>query len=137
MNMTIATPLNLTGARARRMSAAPDIDADLRRARWLANWLDAKFHIAGIRFGLDGIVGVIPVVGDTLGLLAGLYPLYLARRHRLSRATRARMLGNLLVEWLIGMIPFVGDAFDIAFKANLRNVRVLERALTALGTTHR
>ncbi len=127
--MTIALPLNLTRARARRKTTGTDIDADLRRARWLANWLDAKFHIAGIRFGLDGIVGVVPVVGDTLGLLAGLYPLYLARRHRLSRTTRARMLGNLLAEWLIGMIPFAGDAFDVAFKANLRNVRLLEKEM--------
>lgn len=111
------------------MAAVPDVEADLRRARWLANWLDTKFQVAGIRFGLDGIVGLVPVVGDTLGLLAGLYPLYVARRHRRGRMVIVRMLGNLLLEWVVGMVPFVGDAFDIAFKANLRNVRLLEKAL--------
>jgi len=113
----------------RRMTSAPDLQADLRRARWLANWLDARFQIAGIRFGLDGLVGLMPVVGDTLGVLAGLYPLYVARRHGLGRAVQARMAGNLLLEWVIGLIPFLGDAFDIVFKANLRNVRLLEKAL--------
>jgi hypothetical protein len=104
-----------------------DLQADLQRARWLANWLDSKFEVAGVRFGLEGIVGLIPVVGDLLGALAGLYPIYVARRHRLGRLLQARMAWNLFIEWLIGCIPFVGDAFDIAFKANLRNVRMLER----------
>jgi hypothetical protein len=123
--MTQAIPVNIT----RRFVSSPDLHADLRRARWLANWLDAKFQIAGIRFGLDGIVGLVPAVGDTLGLLAGLYPLYIARRHRLGKSIQARMAANLLLEWAIGMIPFLGDAFDIAFKANLRNVRLLETVI--------
>src|SRR3954469_21610131 len=97
-------------------AAAPDLATDLKRARWLANWLDSKFQIAGVRFGLEGIVGLIPVVGDLLGALAGLYPIYVARRHRLGRLLQARMAWNLLIEWLIGCVPFVGDAFDIAFK---------------------
>jgi hypothetical protein len=104
-----------------------DLQADLRRARWLANWLDSKFEVAGVRFGMEGIVGLIPVVGDLLGALAGLYPIYVARRHRLGRWLQARMAWNLFIEWLIGCVPFVGDAFDIAFKANLRNVRLLEK----------
>jgi hypothetical protein len=123
--MTQAIPVNIT----RRFVSSPDLHADLRRARWLANWLDAKFQIAGIRFGLDGIVGLVPAVGDTLGLLAGLYPLYIARRHRLGKSIQARMAANLLLEWAVGMIPFLGDAFDIAFKANLRNVRLLENVI--------
>jgi len=104
-----------------------DLEADLQRVRWLANWLDAKFEVAGVRFGLEGIVGLIPVVGDLLGALVGLYPIYVARRHRLGRLLQARMAWNLFIEWLIGCVPFVGDAFDIAFKANLRNLRLLEK----------
>ena len=79
-----------------------------------------------MRFGLEGMVGLIPVVGDLLGA-GGLYPIYVARRHRLGRWLQARMAWNLFIEWLIGCVPFVGDAFDIAFKANLRNVRMLEK----------
>jgi hypothetical protein len=105
-----------------------DLQADLHRARWLANWLDAKFSFMGIRFGIEGIVGIIPVFGDTLGMLAGIYPIYVAYRHRLGRGVQIRMAMNLLIEWLIGIIPFVGDAADIWYKANLRNLKILEKA---------
>src|SRR4051812_46588817 len=108
--------------------AVPDLEADLRRARWLADWLDTKFEFGGVRFGLDGIVGLIPVVGDTLGALTGVYPIWVAKRHRLGKAVQTRMALNLLAEWAVGAVPFVGDAFDVAFKANVRNVRLLERA---------
>jgi hypothetical protein len=108
--------------------AAPDLETDHRRARWLANWLDTKFELFGVRFGLEGIVGLVPVVGDTLGLLAGLYPVYLAKRHNLGRRVRVQMGLNLLIEWLIGITPIVGDAADVWFKANIRNLKLLERA---------
>ncbi len=117
MNPLIVTP------------AAPDLEADLCRARWLANWLDTKFELFGIRFGLEGIVGLIPIVGDTLGLLAGLYPIYVARRHNLGRALRVRMALNLGIEWLLGVTPLIGDAADIWYKANIRNLKLLERAV--------
>ena len=107
---------------------APDLQTDLRRARFLATWLDARFSIFGIRFGLEGIVGLIPVVGDTLGMLAGIYPIYVAYRHRLGRRVIIHMAINLLIEWLIGVMPVLGDAADIWFKANLRNLRLLEIA---------
>src|SRR3954451_24658983 len=85
--------------------AAPDLEVDLRRARSLANWLDTKFELFGVRFGLDGIVGLVPVVGDELGGLAGLYPVYVAKRHNLGRTVRLKTGMNLLVEWLIGITP--------------------------------
>jgi hypothetical protein len=117
-------------ARFAHSAAAPDLAADLARARWLANWLDTKFELFGVRFGLDGIVGVVPVIGDTLGVIAGLYPIYVARRHHLGRRVRIQMGLNLLIEWLIGLTPVVGDAADVWFKANIRNLKLLERAAT-------
>jgi hypothetical protein len=116
-------------AAAQASTATLDLQADLRRARWLANWLDARFSLLGIRFGIEGIIGVIPVVGDTLGMLAGIYPIYVAYRHRLGRAIQLRMATNLLIEWLIGIIPGIGDAADIWYKANLRNLKILEKAV--------
>jgi len=110
---------------------ADPLETDLRRARLLANWLDARFSLFGVRFGLEGIVGVIPVVGDTLGMVVGAYPIYVAHRHKLGRAVEVRMAANLLIEWGIGVVPFVGDAADIWFKANLRNLKLLERAAKA------
>jgi hypothetical protein len=115
--------------------ATGDIPADLRRARLLAELLDAEFELAGIRFGLDALVGLVPVIGDTVALLTALYPLYLARKHALPRRALVRMLGNLAIDYIGGLVPVIGDIFDIAFKANLRNLRVLEQYLITGQTT--
>jgi hypothetical protein len=112
----------------RSIKAIADLQTDLRKARFLANWLDARFSFFGIRFGLEGILGVVPFLGDTVGLLAGCYPIYLAYRHKLGRPVMIKMAINLLIEWLIGVVPWVGDAADIWFKANLRNLKLLEQA---------
>lgn len=121
--------------RATRVPKAPDLQKDLARARWLADLLDTKFKVGGVRFGLEGLLGLVPVVGDTLGTIAGLYPLWVANRHKLGKRVQARMAANLLVEWGVGMVPWVGDAFDVAFKANVRNVKLLEKAArTQLGS---
>jgi hypothetical protein len=81
-----------------------------------------------VRVGLEGLLGLVPVVGDTAGALLGLYPLWVARRHKLGKAVQAKMAANLLVEWTAGLVPYAGDLFDIAFKANVRNARLLENA---------
>ena len=102
------------------------LETDLRRARQVAKLLDAQFEIAGVKFGLEALLGLLPVVGDTVGALAGLYPLWVANRHRLGKTVQARMAANLAIEWGGGLLPWVGDFFDVAFKANLRNVKLLE-----------
>src|SRR4051794_10975136 len=115
----------------RRKAAGPqtlDLEGDLQRARWLANLLDAEFSVGGIRFGLDAIVGLVPVVGATVSFVAGMYPIFIARKHGLGKTLEWRMWGNLLVDYFGGMVPLVGDAFDVAFKANLKNYDLLENA---------
>jgi hypothetical protein len=109
--------------------AAPDLAADLARARKLAYLMDAQFSLAGVKFGLDALVGLVPVVGDTLAALAALYPIWVARRHNLGTNVQVRMGVNVLIDYLPGMIPVVGDLFDVAFKANLKNLKLLERAV--------
>ena len=108
--------------------AAPDLETDLERARTLANWLDARFSFMGVRFGMDSIVGLIPVVGDTLTAAASAYPIWIAQRHGLGRTVQARMAFNVFLDWLPGLVPVVGDVFDVAFKANLKNFKLLEAA---------
>ena len=105
-----------------------DLRADLRRARTLAKLLDTQFNVGGLRLGLEGLLGLVPVVGDTAGALLGLYPLWVARRHKLGKAVQAKMAANLLVEWIAGLVPYAGNLFDIGFKANVRNARLLEKA---------
>jgi len=108
--------------------AAPDLDVDLARARKLAYLLDAQFSLAGVQFGLDAIVGLVPVVGDTLTALAALYPIWVARRHNLGKTVQARMAVNVLMDWAAGLVPAVGDIIDVAYKSNLKNLKLLERA---------
>jgi hypothetical protein len=97
----------------------------------LAELLDSRFRIpgTGIRFGLDPIIGLIPVVGDTVTLAAGAAIVLEARRLGLPRAVLLRMLGNLGIDWLVGLVPLADLVLDTAFRANVRNVRLLEAAL--------
>src|SRR5918993_597297 len=81
------------------------VELDLQRVRQLAELMDSTFSVAGIRFGMDSIVGLIPGIGDVATLLAGLYPLYVAQKHGIGLPTRARMLGNLLLDAGVGAIP--------------------------------
>jgi hypothetical protein len=105
------------------------LESDLARVRRLASWLDTKFSIAGVRFGFDSIIGLIPGIGDTAMTLVGLYLLAVARKHRLGGWVQARMGLNLLGDWLVGLVPLVGDLFDVGFKAHARNARILEDAV--------
>lgn len=102
---------------------------DLRRARLLANLLDAQFQILGFRFGLDALIGLIPIAGDTVTLLAGLYPILLVRKHGLGNSLAIRMGINLLIDYGGGLIPVLGDLFDATYRANLKNLALLEKAV--------
>jgi hypothetical protein len=103
----------------------------LRRIEKLAHLFDAQFSIPGtkIRFGWDGLIGLIPAVGDTLTLLPQFYLLIEALRLKLGKRTILKMLLNIGIDWLIGLIPVLGDLFDVAFKSNLRNARLVSRAI--------
>lgn len=108
---------------------APDLEKDLERVRLLSKWLDARFRVAGIPFGFDSLIGLIPVVGDTVTSIIASYPILLAQRHGLSKLVQARMAANVGLDWLVGLVPGVGDLFDIAYKANLKNLRLFEEAV--------
>ena len=107
-------------------------DADLRTLAALRKWsvlLDSAFHVPGTRlkFGLDPIIGLIPGVGDlTTPLFSALLLLH-AVRLRIPKVVQLRMLLNTAIDLVTGAIPFVGDLFDFAWKANVRNLALLER----------
>lgn len=105
---------------------APD---ELLQAQALANLLDYAVRIPGlgIRVGLDSLVGLIPVVGDGLMFLSSTRILYLAYKMKLPRPLLATMLRNSLIDMALGFIPVAGDIFDVFFKANIKNVRIMER----------
>jgi hypothetical protein len=103
----------------------------------LSHVLDDWFRIPGtsIRFGIDGIVGMIPGVGDILGGIASCIIVLAAWFRGVPNITVARMVANVAIEVAVGTIPFVGDLFDIAFKANRRNYKLLEASLRAAPRT--
>lgn len=111
-----------------RIDPQLDLDADLARVRTLALLMDANFEVAGFKFGWDAILGLVPGVGDALSAVVGMYPIYIARKHGFGRTVAARMALNLFADWAIGVVPLIGDVFDIAFRSNLKNLKLLERA---------
>jgi len=96
---------------------------------WLAELLDSRWRIPGtrVRFGIDPIASLFPVVGDIATGLVGLYILSSAKRAGAPRTLLARMIGNLVLDTVIGSIPILGSIFDVVFKANQKNLRLLER----------
>lgn len=102
-------------------------------ARWVekAAWLmDRAIPLGGKwSVGLDGILGLVPGVGDIAGVLVGGFIIAQAIRAHLPRAAIGRMVANVALDALVGAIPFLGDIFDIAFKANTRNVQIFREAM--------
>ena len=99
----------------------------------LSRVLDTWFQIPGtsIRFGVDGIIGFIPGVGDLLAGLASTIIVLAAFFRGVPLITIARMIANLAIEVGIGAVPVIGNLFDIAWRANRRNYHLLERSLEA------
>lgn len=116
--------------RVERAGARSSLEQDLAIARRLAKLMDAKFEVAGLKLGLDSLVGLIPVAGDVVSFGIGMYPVYLARKHGLGKLLVARMLMNLGTDFIVGSVPLVGDVADVFFKANLKNLKLLEDAVT-------
>ena len=100
----------------------------LRRLRSLAWLLDNSIPLpGGFRVGLDAVIGLVPGVGDAIGGLISAYLINEARMMGAPRSVLMRMTGNVLLETIIGVIPFAGDLFDAAYKANTKNLALLER----------
>ena len=101
----------------------------LARLDAVAKLLDIAFIVPGtkIRYGIDGIIGLIPVVGDIIATALSLWLVREARALGAPWHVTARMLGNVAVQGVVGVVPVAGDAFDVLFRANMRNVRLLRR----------
>ena len=113
-----------------RERLARDVFAD-ENLDLLSHVLDDCFRLPGtsIRFGVDGIIGLVPVLGDILAGLASSLIVIAAWFRGVPTVTLARMVVNLGLDVIIGLVPLLGDAFDIAWKANRRNYALLTRHL--------
>jgi len=110
------------------LTSTHEAGARLRRIRQIAWVVDAAFVFPGtnFRFGLNSLIGLLPVGGDTVLALISLFIVYEAHLLGVPRAKLMQMLGNVLVEVVGGSVPILGDLFDVALKANMRNVKIIE-----------
>jgi hypothetical protein len=108
----------------------PENEADRQareRLNFLAWLLDSSIPIPGTRLtiGLDALIGLLPFIGDLIGVALSSYILAEANRMGVGRAILMRMAFNVAIEGVVGIVPLFGDAFDAAWKANQKNVRLL------------
>lgn len=105
----------------------------LQRIRQISHFLDNAVPIPGTtyRVGLDPILGLLPGGGDTIATFFSAYIVWEAARMGLPRETLVRMVWNIILDTLLGVIPVVGDLFDLAWKANVKNIALLETHLAS------
>jgi len=115
----------------RRRRNHAQVAEEVARLDRLAHTLDARYRIpfTSFRIGVDGLVGLIPGVGDTLAALPSAYLITRGWHLGARKRTLSRMCANTGIDWAIGAVPLVGDLFDIGFKGNLRNVGLLKSDL--------
>ncbi len=99
----------------------------LRRLRGLAWFLDRSIPIGKWRIGVDPIIGLVPGAGDWIGALLSLYVIYQGARLGMPARVLTRMGGNILLETIVGAVPFLGDLFDFVWQANTRNLALIEQ----------
>lgn len=106
-------------------------DTRLAAVRALAKLMDTAITLPGtnVKVGLDSLIGLIPGVGDLIGSAIAGYIVLVASHMGVSRIVIARMMLNLGIDAVVGVVPVVGDLLDVAWKANVKNVELLERAL--------
>jgi hypothetical protein len=119
-------------ASARRVD---DLEARVERLERLSRLLDTAFVIpgTGIRFGVDAIIGIIPGVGDWAGVALSSLIVIEAARIGIPPALLARMIGNVVIEGVIGYVPIAGDVIDVFWRANRRNMALLREHLVRQG----
>lgn len=109
-----------------------------RHLKALGYWMDESISLpGGFRIGWDGIIGLIPGIGDLAGMGVSAYIVVQSARLGVTRSVLVRMMVNTAAETIIGSVPVAGDLFDFAFKANRRNLRLLQSHLENPITTRR
>ncbi len=108
------------------LSVQSTVDPRMADVEAVARWMDYAFVLpGGFRFGLGGIVGLMPGIGDVVDALISLYIVVRAIQLRVARVAITRMIVNVGIEAVCGSVPLIGDLFDVVFKANRRNYELL------------
>lgn len=102
------------------------MEKHLKMARFLTDLLENKFGIGGLRFGFDPIIGAIPGFGDVITAIMSFYLVWIGVQMRLPQEKIVEMIGNIMLDFLIGIIPFIGDFADFVYRSNSKNLNILE-----------
>ena len=107
--------------------AGPTQADSMARIEALAKFLDSAVPIPGTnqRIGFDALIGLVPGIGDAISTALSAYIIWEARQLGLPRWKIARMIGNVALDTTLGAVPLAGDAFDVLFRANKRNMRII------------
>jgi len=117
--------------------SATETGQSVARLEGLARLMDGAFVLPGtnIRLGLDVIIGLVPVAGDVVSGVISSYLIWEARQLGAPNWLIARMMANTLLDTTVGAIPVLGDAFDVMFRANMKNMALLRRHMEKRGLT--
>jgi len=102
------------------------MNTHLKRARVFAKLMDNQFSFLGVKFGLDNIIGIVPGIGHVAGMSLSVYLIWVGHQMDLPKHKKAKMIRNVVLDTAIGILPLVGDLGDLFFKANTKNLEILE-----------
>jgi hypothetical protein len=103
------------------------MERHLDTAEDIAHFLDGKFKFFKFRFGMNGIFGLVPVLGDVVTTLLSLYIVWIGIQMRLPGHAISEMIANIATNFFIGLVPVVGDFIDFFHKANIKNLKILRQ----------
>lgn len=120
------------------MNLPKDINEKLKKLEKFTRLLDYNYKIPmlNIRIGLDGLLGLLPIAGDTVSLILSLLWVYRASTLKISSKLVIFMLLRIVLDYLIGVVPVAGDIFDIFYKVNKKNLQSLQRELQSKSSIH-
>lgn len=105
--------------------------AHLKIVRQITKVLETEFSLWKFKFGVDPLLGFLPVIGDTLPMIISFYIVYVALLHEVPKSKIIRMVVNIFVDFIVGSIPLIGDLLDFALKPNIKNLAILEKEIKA------
>lgn len=103
------------------------MQSHVKAARFFTDILENKFNILGFKFGLDPIIGLVPILGDVVGFILSAYIVWIAHQAHIPAGEIAKMWRNIIFDLLLGTVPFIGDVSDFFYKAGSKNLVILER----------
>ena len=98
-----------------------------RLASFIADFLENRFRILGVKFGFDPIIGLVPGIGDIISTLLSLYIVWIGTQMKLPKHAVNKMLRNILIDFIIGVFPVIGDLGDVLYRANTKNIEIIKQ----------